>query len=468
MGWLEAAEQIRVGALKSTTYVETLLARINTLDPQLHAFVHLEPDNALQQARQADKLTQTGVSSGPLHGIPFALKDIIDVEGMPTTAHSKILAHNIATHDAEVTRRLKAAGGIIIGKLATHEFAYGGPCFDLPRPPARNPWDLRMFPGGSSSGSGAAIAAGLIPVALGTDTGGSVRNPASMCGIVGMKATYGRVSRRGVIPLSFSLDHVGPMTRTIAENAAILSIISGHDPLDPASSCKPVPDFLAAAKQGALGDIQGLRIGVIRHFYRDDMVAHPAVASGIESALGILAKLGAEVIEVSTLALQEFTDSQRVLLMSESYTIHREWLQTRPADYAKMTREKLLHGAFLSAADYVQSVRNRPRFIAAIDALFEQADILVTASSMDLQFPVDDAEAVARCYPRQARAPFNLSGHPAISVPIGFTKPDDDEPPLPLSMQLIGRHFDEETVFRVAACHEVAAGLRNIHPPLEA
>ena len=465
LGWLEAAEKIRAGELTSLAYVEALLARIDALDPALNAFLHLVPDAALDQARAADRRVAAGAQLGLLHGIPFALKDIIDVEGMPTTAHSKILAGNVASIDAEVTRRLRASGGIILGKLATHEFAYGGPCFDLPWPPARNPWDRRMFSGGSSSGSGVAVASGLLPVALGTDTGGSVRNPASMCGIVGMKATYGRVSRRGVIPLAFSLDHVGPMTRTIAENAAVLSIIAGHDPQDPSSSRRPVADYVNAARRGTDEGISDMRVGVIRHFHRRDMEAEPQVDAAIESALKVLARLGATVTEVSTLPLGEFNDAQRVLMLSESYAVHRAWLRSRPQDYAKMTREKLLPGAFLSAADYLQAVRNRPSYIAAVDALFEQVDVLVTASNMDLHFPIDDTEAAAHFYPRQARAPFNLSGHPALALPIGFTESGGTNLPLPLSMQIVGRHFDEETVYRVAAAYESATGWTDRHPP---
>lgn len=465
LSWLDAAAKIRAGELTSLTYVEALLARIEELDPALNAFLHLVPEAALDQARAADRGVAAGAQLGPLHGVPFALKDIIDVEGMPTTAHSKILADNIPSRDAEVTRRLKGSGGIILGKLATHEFAYGGPCFDLPWPPARNPWDHRMFSGGSSSGSGVAVASGLLPVALGTDTGGSVRNPASMCGIVGMKATYGRVSRRGVIPLAFSLDHVGPMTRTVAENAALLGIIAGHDPLDPASSRHPVADYVDAARRGVDEGVSGMRIGVIRHFHRQDLVADPQVDAAIESALQVLVRLGAKVTEVSTLPLSEFIDAQRVLMLSESYAVHRDWLRSRPQDYARMTREKLLPGAFLSAADYLQAVRNRPGYIAAVDALFEQVDVLVTASNMDLHFPIDDAEAAARFYPRQARAPFNLTGHPALVLPVGFTEGGSNLP-LPLSMQIVGRHFDENTVYRVAAAYEAATGWDDRHPPL--
>ena len=232
----QASERIRRKELSPVDYTQALLRRIDAHDAKFNAFLRQTPEIALQQARQAEADIQAGNWRGPLHGIPYGLKDIIDVEGIPTTGHSKILADNLARTDAFVTQRLRAAGAVFLGKLSTHEFALGGPSFDLPWPPARNAWNRDYFPGGSSSGSGAALAAGFVPAALGTDTGGSVRNPASMCGIVGMKATYGRVSRRGVLPLSYSLDHIGPMTRTVTDNALLLGVIAGHDPQDPGSS----------------------------------------------------------------------------------------------------------------------------------------------------------------------------------------------------------------------------------------
>jgi aspartyl-tRNA(Asn)/glutamyl-tRNA(Gln) amidotransferase subunit A len=466
LSFVEAARRIRAKDLSPVEYTEALLARIDTHNPSLDAFLHLTAEQALHGAQTAADAIAAGQALGPMHGVPFALKDIIDVEGLPTTAHSQILADNVARQDAHVTERFRAAGAILLGKLSTHEFAFGGPCFDLPWPPARNPWDRRMFPGGSSSGSGAAVAAGLVPAALGTDTGGSVRNPASMCGIVGMKATYGRVSRRGVIPLSYSLDHIGPMTRTVEENAALLNVIAGFDAHDPGSANEPVPNYLDAVHLGQGESLKGLRVGVIRHFYREDMIAHPAVDAGIEAALGVLAGLGAEIEEVTTRPLGEFSDGNRVILLSEGYAVHERWMQTRPQDYAEMTRQKLLPGAFLRAADYVQGLRNRTGFSTAVDQLLEHSDVLVTASSMDPPFLIDDAEAVARCYPRQARAPFNLTGHPAVAVPGGYYEADG-EPALPLSFQLIGRHFDEATLYRVAAAYEQATGWIERHPPLD-
>ena len=236
LAWLtvaEAAELLRGRKLSPVEYAKALIARVERHDGKLNAFLRFTPDLALEDARRAEAEIARGAWRGPLHGVPYGLKDIVDYAGLPTTAHSKILRDNVAATDAAVAAKLKAAGGVFMGKLSTHEFATGGPSFDLPWPPARNPWNRDHFCGGSSSGAGAATAAGFVPMAIGTDTGGSVRNPASMCGIAGMKATYGLVSRRGVLPLAYSLDHVGPLTRTVRDNALLLDLIAGHDPLDP-------------------------------------------------------------------------------------------------------------------------------------------------------------------------------------------------------------------------------------------
>jgi aspartyl-tRNA(Asn)/glutamyl-tRNA(Gln) amidotransferase subunit A len=442
----ETAALIRDKQLSPVEYVEALLARIEAHDGALDSVLHLTGDEARAAARQAEAEVQAGATLGPLHA-----------EGLPTTAHSKILAGNVATEDAETTARLKAAGGILMGKLSTHEFALGGPCFDLPWPPARNPWNPARHPGGSSSGSGAAVAAGFLPAALGTDTGGSVRNPASMCGLVGMKATYGRVSRRGVIPLSFSLDYVGPLTRTVADNAAILGVIAGHDPRDPASARAPVADFSAGLGQG----VKGLGVGVIRHFHTRDLVADPEMAAAIETALGVLEGLGAELREVETQPLRAWAACNRTILLSEAFAVHESWLKERPEDYGALTRERLLPGAFVPAVDYVQAVRGRRRLKAEFDALMADLDVVVTASSMDPACEIDDAEAIARSYPRQARPPFNVTGNPALVLPIGFSSDG-----LPLSMQIVGKPFDEATVYRVADAYEQATPWKDRHPEL--
>ena len=453
----EASTHLRRKELSPVEYTQELLERIHNHDARFNTFLLQTPELALRQARRAEADIQAGNWRGPLHGIPYGLKDIIDVEGLPTTGHSRILADNLARADAFVAQRLRAAGAVLLGKLSTHEFALGGPSFDLPWPPARNAWNRDYFPGGSSSGSGAALAAGFLPAALGSDTGGSVRNPASMCGIVGMKATYGRVSRRGVLPLSYSLDHVGPMTRTVTDNALLLNVISGHDPQDPGSSRDAVPDFSAALEEG----VNGLRVGVIRRFYNGDFEADAEMAESIEDAVRTLARQGAEIQEIDPGPLADYSSTNRMILLSEAYAIHEKWLQQRPADYAALTRQRLLPGAFFRAVDYVHALRQREVLRQRFNDCMASVDVAVTASSMEPACPIEDAELCERLYGRQARAPFNLTGSPALAVPTGFASTG-----LPLSMQIIGRPGDEATVYRVARAHERETQWTSRHPEL--
>jgi aspartyl-tRNA(Asn)/glutamyl-tRNA(Gln) amidotransferase subunit A len=344
-----------------------------------------------------------------------------------------------------------------MGKLSTHEVAIGGPCFDLPWPPARNAWTRDHFPGGSSSGSGVATAAGFVPAAIGTDTGGSVRNPATMCGVVGMKGTYGLVSRRGVMPLAFSLDHVGPLTRTARDNAILLDLIAGPDALDPGSRHRATGGYTAELDRG----VRGLRVGVLRHFYAHDMEADPEMAAGIEAAVGVLAQLGAEVREIETAPLAEYAACNRIIMTSEAYAIHEKWLRERPQDYGSLTRERILTGAFVRAADYVNATRVRAKLARAFHALFDEVDVVVTSSAMDPACRIDDAKAIEYTYGRQSRAPFNVTGSPALSVPVGFSKAG-----LPLGMQIVGAPFTEALIYRVANAYEQATGWVARHPAL--
>jgi aspartyl-tRNA(Asn)/glutamyl-tRNA(Gln) amidotransferase subunit A len=392
-----------------------------------------------------------------LHGVPVGIKDIIDVAGLPTTCHSKVLQDNLATADAVCVSKLRQAGAIVVGKLSTHEFAIGGPSFDLPWPPARNPWNPDHHPGGSSSGSGAGVAAGLFPMALGTDTGGSVRNPASCCGIVGLKATYGLVSRRGVFPLSFTLDHVGPMTRTVEDNALMLEAIAGHDPLDPGSAAAPGARYRRALERGA----KGLRIGFVRHFHEIDMPAEPEVTAALEHVMRTLQMLGADVRDIRLPSLGEFAAVNRVILQSEAWSIHANWLRTRPGDYGKLARRRLMPGAFLGAGDYVLANKRRLEMIAAVNAALAEVDVLLCASSMDPACRIDRPADVERTYPRQARTPFNVTGHPALAMMAGLSSGG-----LPLSLQFVGRFFDEAMLFRVARAWEQASGMDKKHPPI--
>jgi len=444
----EASRLLREKKISPVEYTRALLDRIDRHDDKLNAFLRLTPDLALADARRAEDEIGRGDWRGPLHGVPYGLKDIIDVEGLPTTGHSKVLQDNIAKSDATVAARLRAAGGVFMGKMSTHEFAIGGPSFDLPWPPARNPWNRDHHPGGSSSGSGSALAAGFMPAALGTDTGGSVRNPASMCGIIGLKPTYGRTSRRGVLPLSYSLDHVGPMTRTVRDNAILLNVIAGHDPHDPGSAPVNAPDFTGELGKG----VKGLKVGLIRHFYTKDQEADPEMTKSIDDAAALLGELGAEVREIEVDPLPVFAACNRTILLSEAYAIHEQWLKARPQDYGERSRARILGGAFIRAADYVNATRLRRRLTDRFHAALKDLDVAVTASSMDFASRIDDDTAIDATYPRQARAPFNVTGSPAISVPTGFASNG-----LPLGMQIVGKPFQEATVYRVAEAYEMAA-----------
>lgn len=294
-------------------------------------------------------------------------------------------------------------------------------------------------------------------MAIGTDTGGSVRNPASCCGIVGMKATYGRVSRAGVFPLSYSLDHIGPMTRTVRDNALMLQALAGPDGRDPAAAPAAVPDFSANIEAG----VKGLRIGYIRHFHEEDVPAHPEMAAALDAAVDVLKAEGAEVKDVDFAPLGALAACNRVILVSEAYAIHREWLRDRPGDYAKATRDRITPGAFISAAEYIDSLRQRAKYRDQFKRMMADLDVIVCASSMDPACAIDDQDEVNRTYGRQARTPFNLLGTPALVQPTGLSSDG-----MPLSMQIVGRAFDEAMVYRVARAYERAGPWGDRRPPI--
>jgi aspartyl-tRNA(Asn)/glutamyl-tRNA(Gln) amidotransferase subunit A len=454
----EAAALIAARRLSPVELLQSCLDRIAAVEPRLDAVIRLLAEEAMADARAAEAEISRGGPRSPLHGIPVGLKDIIDLAGHPTTCHSKLQLDRVAAEDGHATARLRAAGALFPAKLATHEFAIGGPAFDLPFPPARNPWNAAHHPGGSSSGSGAAVAARMLPAALGTDTGGSVRHPASHCGLVGLKPTYGLVSRRGVFPLSFTLDHVGPMTRTVRDNALLLNAIAGHDPADPGSAPHPPEDYTRDLHKG----LKGLRIGFVRHFHEHDQPATPETAAALEAAAALLAAEGARVTNLVLPPLGEFAGVNRTIMLAEATAIHEAWLRERPGDYARITRRRLLPGMFVTGADYVQAQRRRRALVAAVEAAFAEADLLLCASSMDPACRIDDATEVERTYSRQARTPFNVTGHPAIGLMCGLSR----EAGLPLGMQLVAPGFREALLYRAAAAFERAAPWKDMTPPV--
>jgi aspartyl-tRNA(Asn)/glutamyl-tRNA(Gln) amidotransferase subunit A len=457
--WLGAGEiaaSYAARQLSPVELLESLLARIAAIDPQLNVFTRLDADFAMDAARQAEREIAAGRCRGKLHGVPVGIKDIFDVAGLPTTCNSKLRLDHRATADAHVVSRLRAAGAIIVGKLGTHEFAIGGPAFDLPFPPPRNPWNRDHHPGGSSSGSGAGLAAGLFPLALGSDTGGSIRHPASASGIAGLKPSYGLVSRAGVAPLSFTLDHVGPMARSAADLALLLNVIAGHDPQDPGSVAAARYDFGSELHLG----IRGLRIGFVRHFHEGDLHADAEVIAALEQVAAVLSADGALVRTVVLPPLAEFAEVCRIILGAEAWPLHAQHLRSRPEDYGHLTRDRLMDGAGMSAEDYVRARCSRHRLIAAVDEVFHEVDLLLTASALAPPCRIDDPEMLAHTHGLQAWRPFNVTGHPAVVIMAGLSKAG-----LPLSAQLVGRALGEARVLRAAACYEQSTDWRSRRPP---
>ena len=454
----EAARHIEAKTLSPVTLVETLLERIESLDPRLDAFVTLTGEQALDAARQAELEIVAGRYRGPMHGIPFGLKDIYDAAGTPTTGHSRTAMDNRPQFDATTTARLIAAGGVLMGKLSTHEFAHGGPSFDLPWPPARNPWNREHFTGGSSSGSGAAVAAGFVLGAMGSDTGGSIRIPAALCGIVGLKPTYGLVSRHGVIPNSYSFDHCGPMTWTVEDCAIMLRAIAGHDPNDPASTKVAIPDYRAALT----GDIRGLRIGVVRHFWEEDLPANAEVRMAMNASIDLLNGLGAICQDVRMAPLQEYYDVKVVIAESELFSVHREALAERPGDFGADFLARSLPACLFTGADYVEAQRRRRLLLAAMAPIHENHDVLITAGPYGPAPRLDAHDFINFWRKPNIATPFNVTAGPALSQCNGFS-----ESGLPLAMQVVGRPFDEATVLRVADAYEKATPWRQRRPVLD-
>ncbi len=316
----EAGRRLRAKEVTSAALTQEALDKVAALDPALNAFITVTKDRALADAQRADAAFAAGQDQGPLQGIPYALKDIYDTAGIRSTCHSKLRLDVVPAEDGFAAAKLRAGGGVLIGKLATHEFAIGGPSFDLPFPPARNPWDRERMPGGSSSGSAASVAAGIVRMAMGSDTGGSIRGPAAYCGTVGMKATYGLVSRRGVFPLSTTLDHCGPLARSVEDAAITLQIIAGHDPLDPASADFPIPDYVSGLENG----VSGMRIGVPRAFFAHAGATTPDMLAAFDRAAdSSLRAAGATVEDVELPDYALFNTCGRVILTGEAYTCTR-------------------------------------------------------------------------------------------------------------------------------------------------
>jgi len=454
----EAAVGMRRREYSPVDLTRACLERIQAIDGTLHSFITVTGDLARQQAERAEKELASGMDRGPLHGIPIALKDLYATKGIRTTCHSRVLENWVPDYDATAAAKLAAAGAVLLGKLGMHEFAFGGPSIDAPFPAVRNPWNVDHIPGGSSSGSGAALAAGLCLGSLGSDTGGSVRHPASHCGIVGIKPTYGRVSRYGVVPLSWSLDHAGPMARTVKDCAILLQVVAGYDGNDPVSVNAPVPDFCAGLGQNA----SGIRMGIPRAGWFDEGLGmDPETMTVFEEALKTFERLGAKLVEIDGRPFGLARKPNQTILVCEAYAYHERQLQDAPERFGTSVRRRILEGAFLTAADYIQAQRARVALNGAIRANFDRVDVFVAptmARPPETFAALDPDEANRR---PNFTNPFNLIGLPAISIPCGFTSDG-----LPVGLQIAGHVFEEARLLAIAHAYEQATPWHERRPSI--
>lgn len=454
----EAIAAINAGSLSPVELTEQVLTRIELLDPLLDSYVDVFTETALARARCVQDAIARGESLGPLQGIPVALKDLYDVAGTPTLAGSEVRAGHVADADSTVTRHLQAAGAVITGKTVTHEFAFG-----VVSAPARNPWNRDTIPGGSSGGSAAAMAAGLCLAAMGSDTGGSIRIPAGLCGVVGLKPTFGRVSKRGVAELSWSLDHAGPLTRTVADAAVVLQAIAGYDPADQCSVDEPVPDYLAGLDAGVVG----LRVGVPTNFFFERV--DPEIVDAVHTALAVLAAAGAVLVDVTVPHVDLTPDVITTIVGVEAAAIHQEHLRTVPERYTPDTRKRLLAGELISGTSYVNAQRARRLIVDGFRTAFSDVDVIATPT-LPITAPPFGAETTTLAGVEEPvmaalnplTAPANAAGLPALAVPCGFSTAG-----LPVSLQLIGRPFDEATLLQAGQAYERRTPWHAMHPPLD-
>ncbi|HEY4273551.1 MAG TPA: amidase [Candidatus Udaeobacter sp.] len=448
----EASRLIRRKKVSPVELTHECLSQIERLNPKLNAFITVTADSALAEARQAESEIQHDRWKGPLHGIPIALKDLIDTAGVRTTAASALFKDRIPAQDAEVVRRLKAAGAVLLGKLNLHEFAYGGSSVISYYGPVHNPWNLDDSPGGSSGGSAAAVAAHLCYGAIGSDTGGSVRQPASYCGVVGLKPTYGRVSTSGVIPLSWSLDHLGPMTRTVMDAALMLQVIAGYNSQDPTTIDIPVPDYAATIATTT----SSLRLGILRDYFDDGI--NPEIQAAMEAALSVLKTITGNQRDIAPLATggsySSIMDPYVTILRAEAYTYHKEYVAKSPELYQAQTLKRIQTGADITASAYIQSRRQLEQVRRSISRVFENVDLLITPTTCVPPFPISDLSDPNTLREKELlmlrnTRPFNMLGLPTVSVPCGLTRTN-----LPIGMQITGPSGAEAMVLRLAHTYE--------------
>jgi aspartyl-tRNA(Asn)/glutamyl-tRNA(Gln) amidotransferase subunit A len=452
----ELAPRLASRELSPVEVTEAYLDRIARVDPDVHAYVLVTADRARADAEAAEREIRGGTVRGPLHGVPVALKDLFDTAGIATTGCSRAYLDRVPSDDAFTVARLREAGSVLLGKLTMHELATGAADQDGPFPPARNPWDLARVTGGSSSGSGAALAARLCAGALGTDTGGSIRGPASWCGVVGLKPTYGLVSRRGVMPLSWTLDHAGPMARTVEDTAILLQAIAGHDPADDGSAEVEIPDYLAALKQAP----DSLTVGVPWRYLESEGTVDPAVLAVFKRAVADLERLGASIREIEIPHVEHFDTMGTGILVAEAFTVHEAGFRENLGLYGRPFWTRVVRGAFWSAADYLQATRARGVFQRAIAELMSEIDLIAVPASETSPERFDDPDFVPYSQPSLRRV-FNLTGQPSISVPAGFT-----DAGLPIGLMLSSRAFEDALALRAAYAYEQSQEWRHRSPSL--
>jgi aspartyl-tRNA(Asn)/glutamyl-tRNA(Gln) amidotransferase subunit A len=457
LGLAEASELVHKKRVSPVELLRACLDRIERLDPRLNSFITVTAEGALAEARAAEAEVQRGRWKGPLHGIPIGLKDLLDTAGVRTTAGSNVFKDRVPMEDAEIVRRLKAAGAVLVGKLNLHEFAYGGSTVVSAFGAVRNPWSLEHSAGGSSAGSAAAVAAGLCYGAIGSDTGGSIRQPSAYCGIVGLKPTFGRVSTRGAVPLSWSLDHLGPMARSVRDAALLLQPLAGHDPADAGSADLPVPDYASA-----LGGKPPLRLGLPRAPFYEGL--HPEVEAATTAALRVLASLGASERDVT---IDSGNEAALAVLRAEAYAYHEATVARRPELYQPETLRRIRSGAEITASAYITARRALEALRRSVQAVFDTVDLLVTPTTAvppfkiaDLVADMDQLRAKEVVTLRNTRS-FNALGLPTISVPCGFTSAG-----LPIGLQITGARGKESGVLALAHAYEQATDWHTRRPAL--
>ena len=446
------AQAFRKRRLSPAEVVGALLQRIEAADKDLGSFITVTGERALEAAARAEEEIMAGHYRGPLHGVPLGLKDLIYTEGVRTTMGSAFFKDYVPDYSATIAQGLEEAGAVLVGKTNTHEFAYGPTGDRSYFGPTRNPHDLSRIPGGSSAGSAAAVAANLLYGSLGSDTGGSVRIPAALCGVVGMKPTFGRVSKYGVFPLSWTLDHVGPLTRTVEDNAILLSVLAGHDPEDPYSANEPAEDFARDLERG----VGGTTLGVPKEFYFEHV--EEKVGERVREAIEVFLSLGAEVREVGIPHLQETLKAQRYILAADAYAIHEERLQSAPERFDEEVRERLLKGERLKAHRYASAQQRKLGAKDEFERALREVDVLLAPTVPIAAALIDQREVDIEGYEESVRSavtrltgPANLNGFPSLSVPCGYTASG-----LPVGIQLVGRPFDEVTLYRLGHAYEEA------------